>query len=121
MLEMPRDSFLRIHLRSVARELLKANPANTTGTEEPLCLAAPVDRCTIPGAEKPARDMAQEVAEEGHDFGTPDRMAVHPEVEPLVAQLIAGRTPAADGAYWGEMIVREPVVENLCPSPREHS
>lgn len=85
---MPPDSFLRVRLRGVARELLEVNPASSTGNEKLLDDFAPMDGCSIPDYEQLARDMAQEVAEEAHDFLTPDRMLVHLEVEPLIEQFI---------------------------------
>lgn len=117
---MPPDPFLGIRLRGIAWELLEVNPARRTGTEKLLDLAAPMDGCTVPDHEQLARDVAQEVAEECYDVPAPDRMSVYPEVEPLVvrfiawfiAWFIASSSPAADGAYYGEMIVRQPVVEN---------
>ena len=84
LLEMPPDSFLRIGLRSVAREPLAVNPASRTGGEELLDDATPVDRRSVPDDEQLARDMAQEMAEKAHDVGTPDPMLVHLKVEPLI-------------------------------------
>jgi len=81
---MPPDSFLRVRLRSVAREPLEVNPTSSTGGEELLDYFAPVDRCSIPDYKQLAGNVAHEVAEEAHDVGTPDRRSVHLKVEPLI-------------------------------------
>jgi hypothetical protein len=107
VLELPPNAFLRVRLRGVALEALEANPARCIGGEELLDNAAPVDCGSVPDNAQLARDVAQEVAEEAHDVGTPNRILVPLKVEPLVAGLMAALVAfavgsislAPDGAY----------------------
>jgi hypothetical protein len=97
-LEQIPDALIRVELRRVTRQAFQVETGRRPGGEEVLHRLAMMDRRAVPDHEQLPPYLAEELAEEGDDRRTPERLRLEVREEP------AGR---CDGADRGEMITRE--------------